>query len=38
MHHDESPSFNDFNPFGGWTEPAIKQYDEEDRGHFDYSY
>ena len=39
VHHDGSPSFKDFSPFGGWTEPAIKQYDEGDHaGHYDYSY
>jgi len=25
-HYDNSPSFSDFTPFGGWTKPAIKQY------------
>jgi len=25
-HYDNSPSFSDFVPFGGWTKPAIKQY------------
>ena len=25
-HYDDSPSFNDFSPFGGWNKPAIKQY------------
>lgn len=25
-HYDNSPSFSDFSPFGGWTKPAIKQY------------
>ena len=25
-HYDNDPSFGDFNPFGGWKEPAIKQY------------
>ena len=25
-HYDNDPSFNDFNPFGGWKEPALKQY------------
>jgi hypothetical protein len=38
VNHDGSPSFKDFSPFGGWTEPAIKQYDQGDRGHFDYGY
>ena len=26
-HYDDSPSFSDFVPFGGWTRPAIKQYE-----------
>ncbi|GAM21124.1 hypothetical protein SAMD00019534_042990, partial [Acytostelium subglobosum LB1] len=25
-HYDGSPSFDDFSPFGGWSTPAIKQY------------
>jgi hypothetical protein len=25
-HYDGNPSFADFSPFGGWTRPAIKQY------------
>lgn len=25
-HYDKHPSFTDFQPFGGWTSPAIKQY------------
>ena len=25
-HYDGSPSFGDFSPFGGWSSPAIKQY------------
>ncbi|KYR00374.1 glycoside hydrolase family 25 protein [Tieghemostelium lacteum] len=25
-HYDDNPSFSDFSPFGGWTAPAIKQY------------
>lgn len=25
-HYDNSASFSDFSPFGGWTKPAIKQY------------
>jgi len=25
-HYDNSPNFNDFQPFGGWSSPAIKQY------------
>lgn len=25
-HYDNSPSFSDFTPYGGWSEPAIKQY------------
>ncbi|EDQ85402.1 uncharacterized protein MONBRDRAFT_21722 [Monosiga brevicollis MX1] len=25
-HYDGNPSFSDFAPFGGWTRPAIKQY------------
>jgi len=25
-HYDNNPSFSDFQPFGGWTKPAIKQY------------
>jgi GH25 family lysozyme M1 (1,4-beta-N-acetylmuramidase) len=24
--YDKNPSFSDFNPFGGWTSPLIKQY------------
>lgn len=32
-HHDQDPSFNDWNMirFGGWTKPAIKQYDRDKR-------
>lgn len=32
-HHDQDPSFNDWNMirFGGWTKPAIKQYDKDIR-------
>ncbi|XP_065831623.1 probable GH family 25 lysozyme 2 [Oscarella lobularis] len=26
-HYDNNPSFSDFEPFGGWSKPAIKQYD-----------
>eukprot|EP00118_Oscarella_pearsei_P000054 m.4085 g.4085 ORF g.4085 m.4085 type:complete len:239 (+) comp10183_c0_seq1:76-792(+) len=26
-HYDNDPSFSDFEPFGGWNKPAIKQYD-----------
>jgi hypothetical protein len=26
-HYDNSPSFSDFKSFGGWTSPAIKQYE-----------
>jgi len=26
-HYDNSPSFSDFVAFGGWTKPAIKQYE-----------
>ena len=26
-HYDNNPSFSDFTPFGGWTEPNIKQYE-----------
>jgi hypothetical protein len=25
-HYDNSPSFSDFAAFGGWTKPAIKQF------------
>jgi len=25
-HYDESKSFGDFSPFGGWSKPSIKQY------------
>ena len=25
-HHDNNASFSDFSPFGGWTDPMIKQY------------
>ena len=25
-HYDDDPSFSDFEPFGGWTTPTIKQY------------
>ena len=25
-HYDNNPSFSDFNPFGGWSKPSIKQY------------
>ena len=25
-HYDGNPSFGDFEPFGGWSKPAIKQY------------
>lgn len=25
-HYDENPSFSDFEAFGGWTKPSIKQY------------
>jgi len=25
-HYDGNPSFDDFSPFGGWSQPAIKQY------------
>jgi len=25
-HYDNTPNFNDFQPFGGWTTPSIKQY------------
>jgi len=25
-HYDDNPSFSDFEPFGGWTTPAMKQY------------
>ena len=25
-HYDSNPSFGDFSPFGGWSHPAIKQY------------
>ena len=30
-HHDQNPSFNDWSliRFGGWTKPAIKQYDKD---------
>ena len=26
-HYDGNPSFSDFRSFGGWTKPAIKQYE-----------
>lgn len=26
-HYDDTPSFYDFEPFGGWNSPSIKQYD-----------
>ena len=26
-HYDNKPSFSDFTPFGGWTQPNIKQYE-----------
>ena len=26
-HYDGRASFGDFRPFGGWSEPAIKQYE-----------
>ena len=26
-HYDKDPSFSDFKPFGGWTKPTIKQYE-----------
>lgn len=25
-HYDQSPSFSDFSPYGGWSTPAMKQY------------
>lgn len=25
-HYDNDPSFDDFSPFGGWSNPAMKQY------------
>jgi hypothetical protein len=25
-HYDNNPSFSDWRPFGGWSKPAIKQY------------
>jgi hypothetical protein len=25
-HYDNNPSFSDFSPFGGWGQPAIKQF------------
>ena len=25
-HYDDDPSFGDFYSFGGWSQPAIKQY------------
>jgi len=25
-HYDNSASFSDFSPYGGWNKPAIKQY------------
>lgn len=25
-HYDNNPSYSDWNNFGGWTKPAIKQY------------
>lgn len=27
-HYDNSKSFSDFSPFGGWTSPHMKQYDD----------
>lgn len=27
-HYDNNPSFSDFTSFGGWSEPAVKQYDD----------
>jgi GH25 family lysozyme M1 (1,4-beta-N-acetylmuramidase) len=29
-HYDGDPAFDDFQPFGGWTSPAIKQYKGDD--------
>eukprot|EP01133_Synstelium_polycarpum_P004256 gene4256-4966_t len=29
-HFDGSPSFSDFSPFGGWSQPAIKQFSGSD--------
>ena len=26
-HYDDNPSFSDFEAFGGWSRPAIKQYE-----------
>lgn len=28
-HYDNNPSFSDFVPFGGWTTPSIKQYNDD---------
>ena len=25
-HYDNNPSFSDFEPFGGWSNPGVKQY------------
>ena len=25
-HYDGKPDFSDFNPFGGWNKPSIKQF------------
>ena len=27
-HYDSNPSFSDFRPFGGWSRPSIKQYND----------
>lgn len=29
-HYDNNPSFGDFTPFGGWSTPAMKQYQGDD--------
>jgi len=26
-HYDDNPSFSDFSPFGGWSQPSLKQFD-----------
>jgi len=31
-HYDHSPDFDDYEAFGGWAAPAIKQYDEDGYG------
>lgn len=29
-HYDNNPSFSDWEPFGGWSEPDMKQYTGDD--------